>query len=82
MTTHSGPGLPTEPPSPDFTYADALEQARRDFARLAQGHNLWWQIDGDLFYIGCDCDGRRRTPLNIEAHIRTAVRMHRGPIKR
>ena len=78
MTTNSGP-----PPPPD-TYQAAQEATSRDLARVAHAHNLFWQIDpaSGRFYIGCACDGRRRDPDKIEAHIKTAIRSVRGPVKR
>jgi hypothetical protein len=79
MTVHE-----TTPSPSDLTYEAAKEATSRDLVRMAHAHNLWWQIDpvSGRFYIGCDCDSRRRDPDKIEAHIKTAIRSVRGPAKR
>ena len=70
-------------PRPPDTYKAAQEATSRDLARMAHAHGLFWQIDpaSGRFYIGCDCDNRRRDPDKIEAHIKTAIRSVRGPRK-
>ena len=79
MSINLGPHQPS-----DLTYDAAKDATARDLARVARGHNLFWQIDpvSGRFYIGCDCDNRRRDPDKIEGHIKTAIRSVRGPVKR
>lgn len=74
---------PTPPqPEPLDTYDAAVVEARKDFARLARGHVLFWQLDPNgALYIVCSCDDRRRTLTGIEGHIREAIRKLRGPVK-
>ena len=76
MTIHE-----TSPSPSDLTYKAAQEATSRDMARVAHAHGLFWQIDpaSGRFYIGCDCDNRRRDPDKIEAHIKAAIRSVRGP---
>ena len=72
---------PTDPH--DLTYADAIRVTRRDYARLAQLHDLFWTInDSGTLSVGCCCAEPHRVFTSwttLSQHIREAVKAERGP---
>jgi hypothetical protein len=70
-------------PSPDRTYTDAVDEAQRDFARLLYQHSPTWRIttDGMVEWV-CTCGSPGpRDSVQIERHIKEAVRKVRGPTR-
>ena len=76
------PGPTPQPHRPD-TWADAVEAAHQDYARLTRGHEFSWSIDlsmGVVWRCGCSPE-KARNAAAADTHILTAVRAARGPVR-
>lgn len=71
------------PKTTDFTYEDAVEATRLDYARLLYEHDLFWIAHPDgRVEIGCCCTDKRFPATSPQAeHIRGAIKAMRGPTK-
>ena len=75
-------GQPPTPQRPD-TWADAVEAAQQDYARLTRGHEFSWSVDlsmGVLWRCSCSPDKPRNSGA-ADVHILTAIRSERGPVR-
>lgn len=73
---------PTPPPH-DRSFAEAVDLAQRDYARLLHAHSPTWSLDltGAVRWA-CSCsEGTPRNTAAIESHILAEVKRARGPIR-
>lgn len=76
-------GPPTPPQPRDQSFAEAVDLAQKDYARLLHLHSPVWSLDlaGEVRWR-CDCSPDvPRNSAALDKHILTEVRRARGPVR-